>query len=201
MVPENSDAGKRSETVGKQVQECLARLSLRLPWVRQVVASTHCSLVGSIMEFISQLCALRTKQNTLAISSSPVLMKSGFLGADTLFISGLCRGGSQGVGRESHNVGHVRGFWSDTEEVSNPAEKPQKSAFIISNHCGTLSTPESASGHLDAEWRKSFISSFLPPSLHLSSPFPSFPFLPFLSFFKPKYINLNISGRCNDLVS
>ena len=36
-------------------------LSLRLPWVRQVGASTHCNLVGSIMDFISQLCALGTK--------------------------------------------------------------------------------------------------------------------------------------------
>ena len=147
------------------------------------------------MDFISQLCALGTKPEDFSHHLLSWIDEGWLSGhrPPPLFFSGLCRGGSQGVGRESHNVGHVRGFWSDTEEVSHAAEKLKKSAFIISNHCGTLSkclqycTAKWSFGRWVKEKLYLFLPSSLPPSLHLFSPFPPSPFLPFLSFFKPEY--------------
>lgn len=83
MVPGNSEAILGSEKEGKPVQESLTKLPLPLCWLREVGTSSHLDLVGSLMEFISELCACGTKKTHLAIGSCPALVKSGFVAQNT----------------------------------------------------------------------------------------------------------------------
>ena len=78
----------------------------------KLVLQLIATLWGALWSSFHSCVPLEQKQETLAIGSSPELMKSGFLGTDIhfFFFSGLSKGGSQGVGRGSHNVGHIRGF-------------------------------------------------------------------------------------------